>query len=176
MNHPRPARSFIQEAAPRATRDLHRKVRHRLDRDEVLDLLASVSSGRIVFTCDALPTVRPVDHILDDGRIVVCSGGSDALVLRARSAGGGGVVVVYEAGAFDSETCRGWSAVVTGYAELVTDSECAAFYQALLAPRMGELEGQAVCIRPDLITGFRIGAAPDSDAIGVDPPESPGSR
>lgn len=172
MNHPRLPRSLIQQAAQGTTRDPHRKVRHRLARDEVLGLLAGVPSGRIVFTRNALPAVRPVNHIVDDGLIVVCTGGGDALALHTRSAGRGGAVVVYEAGAFDSDTCLGWSAVVTGYAELVTDSECAAFYQALLAPGGGELEGQAVRIRPDLITGFRVGAARDPGSSGVDPPES----
>ncbi|MGC0342598.1 hypothetical protein RKD20_007632 [Streptomyces sp. SLBN-8D4] len=38
---------------------------------EALRLLGSVSLGRIVFTRHALPTVRPVNHVLDGGDIVI---------------------------------------------------------------------------------------------------------
>ncbi len=42
-----------------------------LDSAEALRLLGSVSLGRIVCTRHALPTVRPVNHALDDGDIVI---------------------------------------------------------------------------------------------------------
>jgi hypothetical protein len=34
-------------------------------------LLRSVSYGRIVFTRDALPAVRPVNHIIDDSEVII---------------------------------------------------------------------------------------------------------
>jgi hypothetical protein len=34
-------------------------------------LLRSVSYGRIVFTRDTLPAVRPVNHIIDDGEVII---------------------------------------------------------------------------------------------------------
>ena len=42
-----------------------------LDGVEALRLLGSVSLGRIVFTRHALPTVRPVNHVLVDGDVVI---------------------------------------------------------------------------------------------------------
>lgn len=38
---------------------------------EALRLLGTVGLGRIVFTRHALPAVRPVNHLLDDGDIIV---------------------------------------------------------------------------------------------------------
>ncbi|MGW7522053.1 pyridoxamine 5'-phosphate oxidase family protein [Streptomyces sp. NPDC054783] len=130
-----------------------------LDSDEALRLLGSVSLGRIVFTRQALPTVRPVNHVLDDGDIVIRTHEGAALTSRARQAGAPGVVVAYEADTIDPHTHLGWSVVVTGYAHLVTDPEELARYQGLLQPWVIQTMDYAVRIRPDLITGVRLTTA-----------------
>ncbi|WP_196217967.1 pyridoxamine 5'-phosphate oxidase family protein [Streptomyces blattellae] len=131
----------------------------KLDRDEALRLLGSVSLGRIVFTRHALPTVRPVNHVLDGGDIVIRTHEGAALTRHTRQAGGPGVVVAYEADAIDPETHLGWSVVVTGYADLVTDPHELARYQAMLHPWVQQTMDYAVRIRPDLITGIRLTTA-----------------
>ncbi|MER6567840.1 pyridoxamine 5'-phosphate oxidase family protein [Streptomyces sp. NPDC001093] len=133
-----------------------------LDSDEALRLLGSVSLGRIVFTRQALPTVRPVNHVLDDGDIVIRTHEGAALTSRTRQAGAPGVVVAYEADAIDPHTHLGWSVVVTGYAHLVTDPGELARYQALLQPWVNRTMDYAVRIHPDLITGARLTAAEES--------------
>jgi hypothetical protein len=134
-----------------------------LDRDEALRLLGSVSFGRIVFTRHALPTVRPVNHVLDQGDIVIRTHEGAALTARAGQADGQGVVVAYEADAIDPDTHLGWSVVVTGYTHLVTDPEELARYQALLDPWVHRTMDYAVRIRPDLVTGVRLIADDESD-------------
>ncbi|MDW8804326.1 pyridoxamine 5'-phosphate oxidase family protein, partial [Streptomyces scabiei] len=67
-----------------------------LDSDEALRLLGTVSFGRIVFTRHALPTVRPVNHVLDRGEIVIRTHEGTALTARAQEADDRGVVVAYE--------------------------------------------------------------------------------
>ncbi|MGW3169801.1 pyridoxamine 5'-phosphate oxidase family protein [Streptomyces sp. NPDC001153] len=135
-----------------------------LDSDEALRLLGSVSLGRIVFTRQALPTVRPVNHVLDDGDIVIRTHEGAALTSRTRQAGAPGVVVAYEADAIDPHTHLGWSVVVTGYAHLVTDPGELARYQALLQPWVNRTMDYAVRIHPDLITGARLTTAEESDS------------
>ncbi|MFI6359773.1 pyridoxamine 5'-phosphate oxidase family protein [Streptomyces sp. NPDC050743] len=135
-----------------------------LDSDEALRLLGSVSFGRIVFTRHALPTVRPVNHVvLDNGDIVIRTHEGAALTARAGQADGQGVVVAYEADVIDPDTHLGWSVVVTGYAHLVTDSEELTRYEALLNPWVHQAMDYAVRIRPDLITGVRLTADDESD-------------
>ncbi|MFF9000471.1 pyridoxamine 5'-phosphate oxidase family protein [Streptomyces achromogenes] len=129
-----------------------------LDSGEALRLLGSVSFGRIVFTRQALPTVRPVNHVLDNGDIVIRTYEGAALTTRAGQAAGQGVVVAYEADAIDPDTHLGWSVVVTGYAHLVTDTDELARYQALLSPWVHRAMDYAVRIRPDLVTGVRLTA------------------
>ncbi|MEZ7005159.1 pyridoxamine 5'-phosphate oxidase family protein [Streptomyces sp. AD55] len=127
-----------------------------LDGEEALRLLGSVSLGRIVFTQHALPTVRPVNHVLDDGDVVIRTHEGAALTSRTRAAGDPGVVVAYEADAIDPETHLGWSVVVTGYARLVTDPRDLARYQAMLRPWVEQTMDYAIRIRPDLVTGIRL--------------------
>ncbi|MGW1160312.1 pyridoxamine 5'-phosphate oxidase family protein [Streptomyces sp. NPDC002513] len=134
-----------------------------LNRDEALRLLGSVPFGRIVFTRHALPTVRPVNHVLDNGDIVIRTHEGAALTARAAQDGGRGVVVAYEADAIDPDTHLGWSVVVTGYARLVTDSAELARYQALLKPWVNQTMDHAVRIRPDLICGVRLADDEESD-------------
>ncbi|MFD5406501.1 pyridoxamine 5'-phosphate oxidase family protein [Streptomyces griseorubiginosus] len=130
-----------------------------IDSVEALRLLGSVSFGRIVFTQQALPTIRPVNHVLADGDIVIRTHAGAALTSRTRQARDLGVVVAYEADDIDPDSHLGWSVVVTGYARLITDPEELARYQALLRPWAAQTMDYAVRIRPDLVTGIRLTAA-----------------
>ncbi|MHC5907971.1 pyridoxamine 5'-phosphate oxidase family protein [Streptomyces sp. S6] len=125
---------------------------------EALRLLGSVSLGRVVFTRQALPTVRPVNHVLVDGALVIRTHERAALTLHAGHDDGAGVVVAYEADDIDPWTHLGWSVVVTGYARLVTDPRELARYDALLRPWVDRTMEHAVRIQPALVTGIRLTA------------------
>ncbi|MEU9385960.1 pyridoxamine 5'-phosphate oxidase family protein [Streptomyces sp. NPDC048279] len=129
-----------------------------LDTDEALRLLGSVSLGRIVFTRHALPTVRPVNHVLDGGEIVVRTHEGADLSACIRRADGLGVVVAYEADSIDPATHLGWSVVVTGYARLVTDPVELARYRAMVSPWVDQTMDLAVRVRPDLVSGVLLSA------------------
>ncbi|MXM68020.1 pyridoxamine 5'-phosphate oxidase family protein [Streptomyces sp. HUCO-GS316] len=88
-----------------------------LDRQECLRLLAKVPVGRVVYTRQALPAVLPVNFSLDmDASVLLrTSAGSD--LVRAVD----GVVVAFEADEFHAATESGWSVVVTGRAQVITD-------------------------------------------------------
>ncbi|MFG2123984.1 pyridoxamine 5'-phosphate oxidase family protein [Streptomyces sp. NPDC048710] len=143
----------------------HRRVD--LDRAEALRLLGSVSLGRVVFTRQALPTVRPVNHVLDDGDIVIRTHEGAALTSQARQAESPGVVVAYQADAIDPDTHLGWSVVVTGYAQVVTDEDELARIRGMLQP-WAALPGMdhAVRIHPDLVTGILLTARGDAPEGG----------
>ncbi|MER5199959.1 pyridoxamine 5'-phosphate oxidase family protein [Streptomyces sp. NPDC002755] len=129
-----------------------------LDAVEALRLLGGVALGRIVFTRHALPAIRPVNHVLVDGEIVIRTHGDAALTRYTRQNEAEGAVVAYEADDIDPDTHLGWSVVVTGYARLVTDPREAARYRALLRPWVSQKLDHAVRISPDLITGVRLTA------------------
>ncbi|MFE2143447.1 pyridoxamine 5'-phosphate oxidase family protein [Streptomyces sp. NPDC059456] len=135
-----------------------------LDRAEALRLLATVSLGRIVFTRHALPAVRPVNHVVDGEDIVIRIHEGGALASLVAPVDAPGVVVAYEADVIDPDTHLGWSVVVTGYASPVTDAGEADRYAELVHPWVGQAMTRALRIRPDLVTGFRLEAAPPCPA------------
>ncbi len=129
-----------------------------LPRGQALRLLDSVTLGRIVFTRHAMPAVRPVNHVLDAGHIIIRSHSGAAVVSEADT--GRGVVVAYEADDIDPVAHLGWSVVVTGTAHLVTGSGEVARYQRMLTPWAGGEMDQVIRIRPAIVTGFRLGGRP----------------
>ncbi|MGW0996876.1 pyridoxamine 5'-phosphate oxidase family protein [Streptomyces sp. NPDC002520] len=139
----------------RDDRPAHRRID--LDRAEALRLLGSVSLGRIVFTRQALPAVRPVRHVLDGGDIVFRVPEDAALTARDPRDDGVGVVVAFEADVIDPDTHLGWSVVVTGYARPVVDPVELARIRGLLGPREAQPGvDRAVRVRPDLVSGVLI--------------------
>ncbi|MEV4926821.1 pyridoxamine 5'-phosphate oxidase family protein [Streptomyces roseoverticillatus] len=133
-----------------------------LTRAESLRLLRTVSLGRVVFTRRALPAIRPVNHVVDGGHIVIRTHEGTALAGLAATAQQPGtaavrrVVVAYEADAIDPVTHLGWSVVVTGYCMPVTDPDELASCAALLKPWWDGRMDYAVRIRPTLVTGVRL--------------------
>ncbi|MEC3957910.1 pyridoxamine 5'-phosphate oxidase family protein [Nocardia sp. CDC153] len=134
-----------------------------LSRGESLRLLASVPFGRVVFTRDAMPAIRPVNHFVDEGEIVIVR---TRLTSRLTSTvrADHHVVVAYEADDIDNGTQLGWSVVVTGIARTVTDPERVARYEARLRPWVEGVMDAVVAIEPTLVTGVRLieKGAPDA--------------
>ena len=126
----------------------------RLDRDEAMRLLASVDYGRVVFTLNALPAVRPVNHLVDDDQIIIRTRLSAAISTVVRSADPG-MVVAYEADKFDPERRV---VVATGHARTVNDPDEVSRYEQLLHPWVNHAD-TVLAIAPDVVTGFRIVAS-----------------
>jgi hypothetical protein len=134
-------------AAPRHQRELPEA--------ESMSLLASTPFGRLVFSQHALPAIRLVHHVVDDGAVIIRT------QLTATMLAPTGTVVTYEADVVDPHTYRGWSVIVTGLAEWVTDVRDVVRYEQMLRP-WGNGEGdQVIRIRPDLITGFELAGNAD---------------
>ncbi len=125
-----------------------------LDTHEALALLASVPMGRVVFTCNALPAIRPVTHIIDNGAIVFRSHARHAIVSHTATSG---AVVAYQADELDTRRQLGWSVTVTGLAHIVQDPETIDRYQQRVPPWMGNAQARGdeffISVYPTLITG-----------------------
>ncbi|MEN8651911.1 pyridoxamine 5'-phosphate oxidase family protein [Streptomyces sp. 21So2-11] len=141
-----------------------------LERGEALRLLGSVSLGRLVFTQQALPAIRPVNHVLDGEDIIIRLSDGAALASLTRPAGGPKAVVAYEADVIDPDRHLGWSVVATGYAQFVDDPADVERYEHLLRPWVARSMTAALRIRPELVTGFRLTDGP-TDVPSVASPE-----
>jgi nitroimidazol reductase NimA-like FMN-containing flavoprotein (pyridoxamine 5'-phosphate oxidase superfamily) len=124
--------------------------------ERCLALLGSVPFGRVVFTHRALPAIRPVNHIVDNGDIIIRS----SLGSGITSIAGDGMVVAYEADQFDPGSRTGWSVVVTGLARLVDDPDDLARYEHLLEPWVDGRMDCVIRIPTDLVTGYRLAGSP----------------
>ncbi|NRQ39958.1 pyridoxamine 5'-phosphate oxidase family protein [Nonomuraea sp. NN258] len=120
---------------------------------EALRLLAGVPLGRIVFTRHALPAIRPVNHLVAGGHIVIRSNPGTILSTEVAPAG---AVVAYEADALDMERHLGWSVIVTGVARLVSDPAEAAAFKSRLRPWVAGEMDQVIRISPEIVTGFEL--------------------
>jgi nitroimidazol reductase NimA-like FMN-containing flavoprotein (pyridoxamine 5'-phosphate oxidase superfamily) len=120
--------------------------------DRCLALLGSVPFGRVVFTHRALPAIRPVNHIVDNGYVIIRS----SLGSGITGAAGDGTVVAYEADAIDPDSRTGWSVVVTGKARLVDDPQDLARYEELLDPWVDGRMDCVIAIPADLVTGYQL--------------------
>jgi hypothetical protein len=136
-----------------------------VNRGEALSLLASVSLGRVVFTENAMPAVRPASHLVESDDIIVRSHDGSAVVpaffdriLDVERGPGADreTVVAYEADDIDIHSRLGWSVVITGPATPITDPGEIKRYAMLLTPWTLSGEGQLLRVHAGIVTGYRL--------------------
>jgi nitroimidazol reductase NimA-like FMN-containing flavoprotein (pyridoxamine 5'-phosphate oxidase superfamily) len=130
-----------------------------LTESESWQLLRSVSIGRVVFTQRAMPAIRPVNHYVDTGNIIIIRTHVGAAI-ASRAAGSPGAsdgsVVCYEADDIHPERHTGWSVIVTGLARLVTDPDEVARHSAAIEPWIAGEMNTVVAIEPRFVSGVRL--------------------
>jgi hypothetical protein len=127
-----------------------------LHRVEAMRLLASVSYGRVVFIQGGLPAIRPVNHLVDGGRVIVRTRLASKISTGMRPRPTSHVMVAYEADDLDPQQRAGWSVVVMGPATTLTDPEQIARYEQRLLPWIGMVMDTVIAIEPQIVTGLRI--------------------
>lgn len=123
-----------------------------LDVMECLRLLDGALVGRVVFTDKTLPSVQPVNFVLDGDAVIIRTAVGSDLARAVRDA-----VVAFEVDDIDLEQWRGWSVNAIGRAEVVTDPYEIDHLAALPLPiRTGRGERQFVRIPMTLLSGQRL--------------------
>lgn len=122
-----------------------------LPRVEALRLLGAVSFGRVAFSRRGQPAVRVVNHLVDGGVIVIRTSEWSDLA----SAASGGAVVAFEADQIDPERQTGWSVVVRGPAQEVSEDEAARWMERLSSWAPGPRDF-VVRIDPVFVSGIRL--------------------
>jgi nitroimidazol reductase NimA-like FMN-containing flavoprotein (pyridoxamine 5'-phosphate oxidase superfamily) len=85
---------------------------------EAVALLGAQDVGRLVYTRHALPAVTPVNFELRDDAVWIWTASPSSMAQAVR-----GAVVAFEVDHLDPASRTGWSVLVLGVAELVTDQE-----------------------------------------------------
>lgn len=117
---------------------------------EALRRLGSAPMGRVVFTMHALPTIRPVSHVLSGADVIIRCHRKSAVLSAIDQ------VVAFEADSIDADTQAGWSVIATGMASLIDDQAQQDGYAELLRPWVGQDQPRFVRIHPEIITGYEL--------------------
>jgi len=135
-----------------------RRVLDAIAADEALELLADSPYGRIVFVRDGEPAIRPLNHIVDNGEVIIRTHLGAALTEAL--AASDGLRVAYQADLLDAGDRLGWSVTVTGTAVVVDDPARRHRCTQVLRPWLDKTNDTVIAIRPHSVTGYRIVAAP----------------
>jgi len=127
-----------------------------LDRAQCLRLLEGAHFGRVALVEQGRPLVFPVNYALDGDAVVFRTGPGTKLSVAAR-----GSAMAFEVDEADPIYHRGWSVLVQGAAELVTDPTDLARLRTLpLLPWASAARPDRIStwvrIRPTSITGRRL--------------------
>jgi uncharacterized protein len=126
-------------------------MRHELDREDSLRLLASVPVGRIVFTVGGLPAVQPVNFVLEDERLLFRTReGSKLVAVRS------GTVVAFEADQIDTSTGSGWSVTIVGEARILDEPEATPYRNGGIISWAAGIRDDVVAISTPLVVGRRL--------------------
>lgn len=131
----------------------HREQLGLLEEQECIRLLGRAKLGRIALSVGALPAIYPIRFALL-GRDPVFRTHPQAGLVEATS----GNVVCLQADDADPDTEHGWSVMVTGPAEVLTDRDLLAEARGLpLRPWVGDADA-FVRIGAVMVSGRRIGS------------------
>ena len=121
--------------------------------EECLTLAGSEPVGRIAFAEAGDIHIFPVNHRVLDGLVAFLT--ADGMKLGVAMDGS---VVAFEVDRFDADQRTGWSVLINGRAELVTESPLQTrLLTAGLRPWRTQMSRpEWVVIRPDAVTGRRL--------------------
>jgi uncharacterized protein len=122
-----------------------------LDRKTSLRLLATAVLGRIGVTTGALPTILPVNFVVDGEQILVRT--SVGTKLHAAAVG---AVVAFEVDDFDPLDHTGWSVAVTGPAREISEPKELERIRELHLPHWSRADGHVLAIDVVIVSGRRI--------------------
>jgi nitroimidazol reductase NimA-like FMN-containing flavoprotein (pyridoxamine 5'-phosphate oxidase superfamily) len=122
-----------------------------LDKRASIELLRTVSVGRVLVTVGALPAAFPVNFALMGDDIVFCTGVGTKLDAAIRD-----TVVGFEVDEFDVAGHSGWSVLVTGHAREIADPLDEGVTRLALRSWLPAAPERYVRISSQLVTGRRL--------------------
>lgn len=122
-----------------------------LEDSECRDLLPTVPIGRVAVTINGLPAVFPVNFAVYNDRIVFRTNAGTKLDAAVRNA-----VVAFEVDQFDATERGGWSVLVVGRAEDITDNLGLIEGDGQVTPWASGAREHYVSIKTEFVSGRRI--------------------
>jgi nitroimidazol reductase NimA-like FMN-containing flavoprotein (pyridoxamine 5'-phosphate oxidase superfamily) len=110
--------------------------------------------GRVAFIVDDLPVIRPLNHAVVDGDIIVYTRHSSTFARAVRAQPG--LPVSYQADEIKPHSHIGWSVLVTGTATDVSDHPMATQLGRQVQSWIDRPHDTVIAIHPSRVTGLRL--------------------
>ncbi|MCH7230566.1 pyridoxamine 5'-phosphate oxidase family protein [Glycomyces sp. L485] len=128
-----------------------------LDRAQALGLLERAPFGRVAFISEGFPTIRPYNHVVVDGEIIVHTRQSTAFAQAVIESAG--LEVAFQADEIEPHHRLGWSVVVSGIASEMTDRRRAEPLARQVRTWIDHPMNTVIVIKPQVVSGFRLTVA-----------------
>jgi hypothetical protein len=125
-----------------------------IDPSLVLGLLGQAGFGRVAFVAGGVPTIRPLNHVVLDGRIILYTRHTSALAQAIREQAD--LQVAYQADEIDQDTRLGWSVLATGTALDISNEIHADQLGLQVQSWMKYPLDMVIAIEPQEVTGLRL--------------------
>jgi nitroimidazol reductase NimA-like FMN-containing flavoprotein (pyridoxamine 5'-phosphate oxidase superfamily) len=129
-----------------------------LDPEPALALLGRAEFGRVAFVADGVPTIRPLNHVVLDGRILLYTRHTSALAKAVRRQAD--LQVAYQADEIEPRSRLGWSVLVTGTAVDVSRDAHADQLGLQVQSWMKYPLDMVIAIEPQEVTGLALTKGP----------------
>lgn len=119
-----------------------------------LGLLTRAEFGRVAFVADGLPVIRPLNHVVFEGRLIVCTQRSSVFAAAVRAQPH--LPVAYQADEIESHGRIGWSVLVDGTADDITDEPGADRLGRRVQSWIDRPLDTVIAISPERVSGLRL--------------------
>jgi len=119
-----------------------------LSRADCMCHLRSAHIGRLAVSMEALPVIEPVNFAVVDGNIIIRTTARTRFAAAATDA-----VVAFEVDGVDPVHPGGWSVLVQGVAEKVTDPPESGWLQQVPGASWPVVDTQFLCISTRVLSG-----------------------
>ncbi|WP_335992096.1 pyridoxamine 5'-phosphate oxidase family protein [Glycomyces sp. MUSA5-2] len=119
-----------------------------------LGLLTRAEFGRVAFVADGLPVIRPLNHVVFEGRVIVCTQSSSVFAAAVRAQPH--LAVAYQADEIESHGRIGWSVLVDGTAADITGEPGAERLGMRVQSWIDRPLDTVIAISPEHVSGLRL--------------------
>ncbi|GAA1676208.1 pyridoxamine 5'-phosphate oxidase family protein [Glycomyces endophyticus] len=125
-----------------------------LDSKVAMGLLTHAEYGRVAFVSGGAPVIRPLNHVVFEGRIIVYTQHVSAFAEAVRAQPG--LAVAYQADEIEAHSHIGWSVLVDGTATDITGEPGAELLGKRVQSWIDRPLDAVIAIQPAAVTGLRM--------------------
>lgn len=132
----------------------NKRVLVELDPKVALGMLGHAEFGRVAFVANGIPIIRTLNHVVDDGRIIIFTRHSSAFAQAVLNQPD--LQVAYQADEIERHSRLGWSVLVTGTATDASNDRRSEQLGRKVQSWIDRPLDTVIAIKPQEVTGLRL--------------------